>query len=187
MSKATSCKDAIKAWAAKTGQKPEEAEVVKLFYQFPPIERMDASLSSLKGCVHLSLSSNNIDRISGLNSLPNLKILSLGRNLIKRIEGLDGVKDTLEQLWISYNMIEKLGPLISLKRLRCLFIGNNLIASFGEIERLAELPDLQELVLVGNPIHQQHASTGNWRREVVRRLPGLKKLDGLPVTDDDRE
>lgn len=35
MSKATSCKDAIKAWAAKTGQKPEEAEVIKLFYQFP--------------------------------------------------------------------------------------------------------------------------------------------------------
>lgn len=187
MSKATTCKDAIKAWAAKTGEKPEEASVVKLYYQFPPIERMDASLSTLKGCEQLSLSSNNIDRIAGLNSLPNLKILSLARNQIKRIEGLDGVKDTLEQLWISYNLIEKLAPVVTLRRLRCLFIGNNLISSFNEIERLAELPDLQELVLIGNPIHQQHASSGNWRREVVRRLPGLKKLDGLPITEDDRE
>ena len=43
-----------------------------------------------------SLSTNNIDKISNLAGLDNLKVLSLGRNLIKRIEGLDPVADTLE-------------------------------------------------------------------------------------------
>lgn len=185
MSKATTCKDAIKNFGVQYDCKPEEVAHVKLYYQFPPIERMDASLSTLKGCEKLSLSSNNIDRISGLNNLPCLKILSLGRNQIKRIEGLDGVKDTLEELWISYNMIEKLHPLVSLKNLRILYIGNNLISSWSEVERLAELPQLEELLMTGNPLQLKH-NDGTWRKEVVKRIPALKKLDGVPVTDADR-
>jgi dynein light chain 1 len=58
-------------------------------------------------CKHLSLSTNNIEKISSLSGMDNLSVLSLGRNLIKKIENLDGVADTLEELWISYNLIEK--------------------------------------------------------------------------------
>ena len=57
---------------------------------------------------YLSLSSNNIDKISSLSGMEKLKVLSLGRNLIKKIENLDGVVDTLEELWMSYNQLEKL-------------------------------------------------------------------------------
>lgn len=59
-------------------------------------------------CSHLSLSTNNIEKISSLTGMENLKILSLGRNTLKKIENLDGVADTLEELWVSYNQIEKL-------------------------------------------------------------------------------
>lgn len=183
---ATSCKDAIKAFGVRCDCKPEEAREVKLCFQYPPIERMDASLSTLKACEHLSLSTNSIDRIAGLSNLPNLRILSLGRNQIKRIEGLDGVKDTLEELWMSYNLVEKLHPLVALKKLRVICLGNNMISNWSEVERLADLPNLEELVLINNPLMTKHAAEGNWRREVVRRLPNLKKLDGSPVTDEDR-
>ena len=36
---------------------------------------MDGSLSTLKACAHLSLSTNNIEKISALSGLDNLKIL----------------------------------------------------------------------------------------------------------------
>lgn len=100
----------------------------------PPIEKMDATLSTLKACKwvsrtrhlhlrwgnlvstrnpphtcrHLALSTNNIEKISSLSGMENLRILSLGRNLIKKIENLDAVADTLEELWISYNQIASL-------------------------------------------------------------------------------
>jgi hypothetical protein len=48
---------------------------VLLFAKVPPIEKMDGSLSTLKACAHLSLSTNNIEKISALSGLDNLKIL----------------------------------------------------------------------------------------------------------------
>jgi hypothetical protein len=56
----------------------------------------------------LALSTNNIERIAGLNALSKLEVLSLGRNQIKKLEGLDAVASTLQELWISYNLLEKL-------------------------------------------------------------------------------
>ena len=54
------------------------------------------------------MSTNNIERIAGLNGMTSLEILSLGRNQIKKLEGFDGVSETLQALWISYNIMEKL-------------------------------------------------------------------------------
>ena len=46
-----------------------EATVVKLYCQCPPIEKMDDSLNSLENVVHLSLSTNSIDRMIALPKL----------------------------------------------------------------------------------------------------------------------
>ena len=89
MSKATSCRDAIKNWEAKNNAVAAEAKEVALFAQIPFIDKMDDSLNQLENCEKLSLSSNTIERIINLPKLKNLKILSLGRNNIKRIVGLD--------------------------------------------------------------------------------------------------
>lgn len=59
-------------------------------------------------CRHLALSTNNIEKISSLSGMDNLRILSMGRNLLKKIENVEVVADTLEELWLSYNQIEKL-------------------------------------------------------------------------------
>ena len=137
MSKATSCRDAIKNWEAKHNLVAAEAKEVALFCQIPFIDKMDDSLNQLENCEKLSLSSNCIERIINLPKLKNLKILSLGRNNIKRIVGLDEIGQTLEQLWISYNQIEKLEGLNPCIKLHTFFVSNNRIKSWDEVGKLA--------------------------------------------------
>ena len=108
MAKATSCKDAIARWEAAKSLKAEDAEKVELFGMRPPIEKMDSSLTALRSCRHLALSTNNIDKIGLLTGLDRLEILSLGRNCLKKIENLESVGATLQELWISYNQIDRL-------------------------------------------------------------------------------
>jgi len=192
MAKATTVKEAIKAYETLKMVKATEAEKVELYGQVPPIEKMDATLSTLKACQHLSLSTNNIEKISSLSGMDCLTVLSLGRNLIKKIENLDGVADTLEELWISYNLIDKLTNIEKLTKLRVLYMSNNKIASFGEIEKLASIETLEDILFVGNPIFE---STGTdqckvkseWRIEVLKRLPNLKKIDGVPVDVEEKD
>lgn len=48
----------------------------------------------------------------------------------------------------------------------------------GEFMRLVELPCLDDLVFVGNPLEEKHSAEGTWMDEATKRLPGLRKLDG---------
>jgi hypothetical protein len=90
---------------------------------------------------HLSLSTNNIEKISSLSGMDALTVLSLGRNLIKKIENLDGVADTLEELWISYNLIDKLTNIEKLTKLRVLYMSNNKVrVPRGNQSSLTTLP-----------------------------------------------
>lgn len=81
-----------------------------------------------------------------------MKILSLGRNLIKGLTGIEALGETLEELWISYNLIEKMKGIQAMKNLRVLYISNNLIREWNEFSKMAELPNLRELLFVGNPL-----------------------------------
>jgi dynein light chain 1, axonemal len=96
---------------------------------------------------HLSISSNQIDKISNLQGLSCLKILSLGRNSIKKIEGLDAVAETLEELWLSYNMIEKLNGVEMCKKLKNLYLSNNKIKTWDAIASIVVKVNL-ELVAI---------------------------------------
>ncbi|XP_057656362.1 dynein axonemal light chain 1 [Diorhabda carinulata] len=185
MSKPTTIKDAIKRWEEKhPDQNIGEALEVGFQFQWPPIEKMDNSLSALTKCVKLSLSTNMIEKIAGISALKNLKILSLARNYIKSFSGLEGVADTLEELWISYNLIEKVKGVAVLKKLKVLYIGNNVIKDWGEFNKLSELPALEDLLFVGNPLHE-NTDEAVFRVEAAKRLPNLKKLDGEPILRDE--
>lgn len=188
-SKGTTIKEALTKWEEKHECKASEAKQVKLHGQYPPIEKMDASLSTLACCEQLSLSTNCIEKIANLNGLKNLKILSLGRNSIKSLTGLEAVGDTLVELWISYNLIEKLKGINVLKKLKVLYMSNNSVKDWSEFGKLGDLPVLEELVFVGNPIEEKHSLEGDWRDRVPVKLLKLKKLDGVPVIrqDDDQD
>ncbi|CAK9803610.1 Dynein axonemal light chain 1 [Anthophora plagiata] len=178
--KPTTCKEAIRLWEEETKQEASTAEEIILSFQWPPIEKMDNALATLANCEKLSLSTNMIEKIAGVVTLKNLKILSLGRNLIKGFSGLEALGDTLEELWISYNLIEKMKGINAMRNLRVLYMSNNLVRDWSEFNKLQELPNLQDLVFVGNPLYESF-EVENWRMEVARRLPALEKLDGEPI------
>ena len=181
MSRATSCRDAIKNWEAKTGKVAAEATEVSLIGQIPFIDKMDDSLNQLEACEKLSLSTNQIERIINLPKLKNLKILSLGRNNIKRIVGLDEIGQTLEQLWLSYNQIEKLEGLTPCIKLHSFFVTNNRIKSWDEVAKLAQLPEIKNVFFLGNPIYGDK-SKEDAAPYVVKRIPQIQSTDALQVT-----
>ena len=177
----------MKAWSLKhDNEDPTQAKKVALLAQMPPIKKMDNKLCELVACEHLSLSTNAIERIAPLPGLKNLKILSLGRNNIKRFEKLEDVANTLEELWISYNSIEKCDGLTGMRKLRLIYMSNNNLKSFDELAKFRDLPALEELLLIGNPMYDG-LSIQQRRLEVIKRLPKLKKLDAIVISEAERE
>lgn len=96
------------------------------------------------------------------------------------------VAGTLEELWLSYNAVSSLEGLAACSRLRVLYLSNNALREWAEVERLAELPALRELLLVGNPLYEG-AERAASRAAVLRRLRGLAKLDNELVLEAERE
>uniref|UniRef100_A0A8C6IMA4 NXF1/2/3/5-like leucine-rich repeat domain-containing protein n=1 Tax=Melopsittacus undulatus TaxID=13146 RepID=A0A8C6IMA4_MELUD len=129
--------------------------------------------------------SNNYQRSS--SQMENLRILSLGRNNIKNLNGLEAVRETLEELWISYNFIEKLRGIHVMKKLKVLYMSNNLVKDWAEFVRLAELPLLEDLVFVGNPLQQKFSDQNSWIEEATKRVPKVRKLDGVLVIKEKEE
>jgi dynein light chain 1 len=182
MSKATSCQKAIANWEANhPGQIPAEAEEVKLLFQIPPIEKMDPVLNTLTKCRILSLSSNAIDRMIPLPQLRNLEILSLSRNGIKKIAGLEDIGQTLRELWLSYNLIDKLDGLQPCVKLQTLYIGNNKIKNWDEIDKLKDLPEIQNVVFSNNPIYD--SVKDDPKLYVLKRVPNLRNVDCTLIDD----
>jgi len=172
----SSTKAVLKAWEAQHGS-PSVAKVIKINAQNPPLTKLDDKILNavLTNCVQLSFSTNAIEKMPQLR-LPNLKILSLGRNKIKKLE-LKGLEGTLEQLWLSYNDIDKLDGIENMRALSALYLSNNKIAKWSELNKLAGLKNLDELILFGNPIYAECADVAAAREEVLKRVPQLLKLD----------
>lgn len=65
-----------------------------------------------------------------------------------------------------------------------LYIGNNMIKDWSEYVKLQELPCLEDLLFVGNPLYDS-MEEAVWKVEAIKRLPNLRKLDGEPVVRDE--
>ncbi|EPY52851.1 mRNA export receptor [Schizosaccharomyces cryophilus OY26] len=91
---------------------------------------------------------------------------------------------------LSDNNIESVASVTTLSQtwphLLNLSLANNRISSLKDLEPWApktKLPDLQELVLVGNPISQTTFANQSlqYQMEMVARFPKLRLLDGNPI------
>jgi dynein light chain 1 len=172
---------------ANAGKKIEDETIVKLICTSPPIDKIDNAVNAFVNCVHLSLSTNCIDKIPLLpkSGLPRLEILSLGRNMIKKISGLEEVGATLRELWISYNQISTLDGLNCCTKLETLFISNNKLKDMSEIKRLSLNPQMANINLVGNPIYE-NVNKPEIRLAIIKTLPSLRVLDGELITETER-
>lgn len=57
----------------------------------------------------------------------------------------------------------------------CFYVG------FFHYFNQADLPVLEELVFVGNPLEEKETAEGTYRDNVAKKLPKLKKLDGICI------
>lgn len=183
----TTVSAALKNWEAKEeGRVATEATKLELYCQTPPIAKLDSSINSCVECEHLAISTNCIDRLIPLPGMSKLRILSAGRNHIKKIEHLDGNAGSLEEVWLSYNQISSLDGLSGLTNLTTLYVSNNIIKNWAELDKLADLPNLKEVLLIGNPIYDEFTKELA-RVEVLKHLPNLTKLDGDMIKPSERE
>ena len=164
----TSIKAALKKWEEATGRKAGESKEIKLIGVYPPIEKMEGPFHLLINCEKFSLSTNQIVSISNLQAFKTLKVLSLGRNNIKSLQGIEGAAESLEQLWISYNQIDRLKPIRNLLRLKVMYLSHNYVREWREFEHLTELPCLEDLVFIGNPLEEEASANGKYQDEVTK-------------------
>ncbi|KAL6602572.1 hypothetical protein U3516DRAFT_801711 [Neocallimastix sp. 'constans'] len=133
MSKGLITKEALKLWEEKYGSPAAETTVIKLFMQQPFIQ--------------LSLSTNNIEKINGL----------------------DAISETLEELWIYYNLIEKYNGIECCKKLKVFYASNNKVKAWEGIACVSSLSELEDVLLSGNPLEEKCTSEGTWRDEFSKK------------------
>ena len=73
-----------------------------------------------------------------------------------------------------------------LTNLTVLYISNNLIRNWAELDKLAGLPNLRDVLFVGNPIYDD-MSREQARIEVLKRIPQVAKIDGDMVKPGERD
>jgi len=65
-------------------------------------------------------------------------------------------------------------------------MSNNLLSRWSEIDRLKECPTLEDVLFQANPIETNATRKDDYRLQVVGRAGAVRKLDGAPVTEDER-
>ncbi|KAG9489844.1 hypothetical protein GDO78_005653 [Eleutherodactylus coqui] len=120
---------------------------------------------------HVNLAHNNIHTISGFGNLA-IRVLSLASNQIKNITGLENLK-SLQTLDLSSNQITSLEGLEGLEFLQTLDLQDNEICQISEITFLEDLPLLHILNLLKNPVQEQ---VEYWL-SLLFMLPRLTELD----------
>lgn len=157
----------------------------------------------------LELSHNRIINAAGLDRtiLTNLRTLDLSHNQLTSVADLE--LDTLENLYLCSNSIKKFKGLRRFPRLKVLHMrGNPLkrlkgiskkklpaleylnvreceLSSLDQFSVLADLPTLATLVITDNPAIQD--TEEGYRPEVLSYVRQLKRLDKLPVLDEELE
>eukprot|EP00927_Polykrikos_kofoidii_P061588 TRINITY_DN56417_c0_g1_i1.p1 TRINITY_DN56417_c0_g1~~TRINITY_DN56417_c0_g1_i1.p1 ORF type:complete len:343 (-),score=82.47 TRINITY_DN56417_c0_g1_i1:121-1011(-) len=117
----------------------------------------------------------DIGEIENLDLFEEAEVVYLQRNQIRRIEGLEGLPK-LQFLALQNNLISKLENLSHLEALEFLDVSSNRIEQLDE----EELPTaINILNMVENPC----VTRRGYRERLLRRLPGLLRLDGADVME----
>ena len=121
--------------------------------------QMRCKTDKLDSIDKINLWGNDLEDVSILRSMPNVKVVSLSLNKIS----------TLEDFAYWRNLTE-------------LYLRKNDISDLKEIHYLAHLPNLETLWLSDNPI-SAHKS---YRPFVIKLLPNLRKLDEVDVSPEEK-
>lgn len=128
---------------------------------------IDTSVRLAPNLKTLVLDQNQIKNIENLSGLPYLQTLSLCENHISKCVDLHlELGGSLMHLNLSQNSLRSLMGFRKLFTLVKLDVSCNAIESIDEVDYVAGLPCLEELILTGNPI----AGTVDYRARVLARF-----------------
>ena len=117
-----------------------------------------------------------IQDISALSCMPNLKDLKLGNNSISDISVLSGLTN-LKALVLTDNNISDISALANLSKLENLDLGGNMIS---DISALANLSNLERLYLEGNAISNLNEISGLVNLKVLKlHYNGISDISSL--------
>lgn len=141
----------------------------------PAIAQTLQNLAPLPNLRILSIQSNRLTEIKGLESLQTLEELHIADNLLTELSGLDQNK-ALRVMDISRNRIRRLSNIKHLSHIEEFWASSNLLDSFDEIEtELADMKDLNTVYFEGNPLQTNNAVT--YRNKIRLRLPQIQQID----------
>merc|ERR1712166_1502775 len=144
----------------------------------------------------LQLDANQIDAITGIETLAALKTLELRNNKITNLVGIAG--EALEELHLTGNLLRSTEGLEAVAgSLKVLSLDANrleVVAGLGETNevlrkidlsgnRIAGFAGLEELSLEGNPLQE----LPDYKKHMIIRIPSLKILDGVDILREERQ
>lgn len=141
---------------------------------------MDESLQLLPSLETLDISSNKFAKVDNLRKCSKLKHLDLGFNHLRTISYFSEVPRQIVKLVLRNNALTTLRGIENLKFLEGLDVTYNILSNFSEIEILAGIPSLQDLLLEGNPL-----CCAQWYRAQVFSyfpFPENLRLDGKKMS-----
>lgn len=131
------------------------------------LSSIDTSIRLAPNLKTLLLDQNQIAKIENLTGLPYLQTLSLCENHISQCVDLHlQLGGNLMHLNLSQNNLRSLEGFRKLFTLVKLDVSCNAIESIDEVDHIAGLPCLEELILTGNPL----AGTVDYRSRVLARF-----------------
>lgn len=131
------------------------------------LSAIDTSIRLAPNLKTLLLDQNQISKIENLTGLPYLQTLSLCENHISQCVDLHlQLGGNLMHLILSQNNLRSLEGFRKLFTLVKLDVSCNAIESIDEVDHIAGLPCLEELILTGNPL----AGTVDYRSRVLARF-----------------
>lgn len=116
------------------------------------VRGIDASIALLPKLQILLLDNNRIASIAYLNQLPCLSQLELSRNQIGECVDCHLELGNIRTLNLSQNRLRSLHGFRKMYSLVALDVSNNQVTEITEVDHVAMLPCLEELVLNGNPL-----------------------------------
>eukprot|EP01063_Lacrimia_lanifica_P008591 TRINITY_DN15672_c0_g1_i1.p1 TRINITY_DN15672_c0_g1~~TRINITY_DN15672_c0_g1_i1.p1 ORF type:complete len:1553 (+),score=713.90 TRINITY_DN15672_c0_g1_i1:108-4766(+) len=132
---------------------------------------------------YLNLFGNHIRKVAHLEQCTALQTLVLSFNEIQRIEGIADLPH-LTHLDLSFNLIKRVEGLANLPALDKLELNNNLIYRLEDVNVIKKtVPTITDLALQNNVI----CDVKSYKFIVLRRVPGLKVLDGKKLTAEDHK
>jgi len=142
-----------------------------IFFRFSDILEID-NLLGMDRLEELRLDNNIITKITGLETLVNIKWLDLSFNLIEKIEGLDNLVK-LTDLSLYSNRIVDLSGLENLRDLNILSVGSNKLASLEESVRyLMKLKCNLQVLRIDDNVFQK-TSDKDYRKYAISQLGRL--------------